>query len=102
MFNVIEDLREKGDNTKKRIAFLLALLFSGIIFVIWLTVIYPNFVNQKKEESALNENKEGPVTNFTDTISRGIFSIEKQIQGLKESTGELFNSTHFSNGGAQN
>ena len=43
MFDLIEKLRQKPNRTKKLIAFLGALLFVGIIFVIWLSVILPDF-----------------------------------------------------------
>ena len=42
MFNALEKLRQKPESVKKQIAFAVALSFAGIIFLVWLTVVYPD------------------------------------------------------------
>ena len=41
MFPLIEKLRQKPSRTKKQIAFVVSFLLAGVIFVIWLSIIYP-------------------------------------------------------------
>ena len=84
MFETIENLRQKPDRTKKKIAFLISFSIVGVIFAIWLSVIYPDF--RKKEIKANNVAKlePSPISAFTDTISSGISAIGQQFSKIKD------------------
>ena len=55
MFDLIEKLRAKPDKTKRRIAFLVAFFIAGIIFIVWLGVVYPNFRNKQAKEDNVSK-----------------------------------------------
>ncbi len=84
MFQTIEKLRGKPERTKKQIAFGGALLFAGIIFVIWLTVVYPSLKQEKNLGDKVNETKKSPVTSFKETFSAGVSGIGEQFKNIKE------------------
>ena len=84
MFELIEKLRQKPDRTKKQIASVISLLLSGIIFVVWLSVIYPNFKQNQKQEIKARENSEGPLSGISQTVSGGVGSIRNQFSKMKE------------------
>ena len=91
MFELIEKLRQKPDGAKKRIAFFGALSISGIIFVIWLSVIYPNWkLGQSQEEKVANL-EPSPISTFASTISSGFSAIKDQFLQIK-SVISLFSS----------
>jgi len=96
MFDFIEKLRQKPDRTKKQIAFLVSLLLAGIIFVIWLSVIYPDFKQKQAKESAISKLEPSPLSNFTDTFSSGISAIGEQFNKIKESISSLATTTYYS------
>ena len=86
MFEFIEKLRKKSESTKKKIAFSVAFSLSGIIFVVWLSVIYSDF----KQQQALDQkvistgtSGESPIDNLSDTLSTGISTIGEQLQKMK-------------------
>ena len=69
MFQLIEKLRQKSEGTKKQIAFLIAFTLAGVIFVIWHSVIYPDFRdNQNLAEKAV-KTEVSPLSNFNNNIS---------------------------------
>ena len=84
MFNFLENLRAKPDKAKKHIAFLVALLFVGIIFVVWLSVIYPDF-RQRQAETASTARAESPspTSSFGSTFFSGISAIRDQVANIK-------------------
>lgn len=86
MFQLIEKLRNKPDRTKKQVAFLLALSISGIIFVIWLSVIYPAWSSDQKKEEKVSQIEPSPIESFSANFSAGLSGIKEQIFKIKEST----------------
>ena len=83
MFELIEKLRQKPDSAKKKIAFFVALLTSGIIFVVWLSVIYPNWkLGQSQKEKVANL-EPSPVSSLSSTISSGFSAIKDQFSQVK-------------------
>ncbi len=89
MFEFIEKLRQKSDKTKNRIAFLTAFAFSGLIFVLWLTVFLPDFTQGEKQENQALVGEPSPLSTFFDTISEGVKVITQQFSELKQTTGEI-------------
>ena len=84
MFEIIEKLRQKPDRTKKQIAFLVALLFAGIIFVIWLTVVYPSFKQDQKKVDAVSKLEPSPLKALGETFSTGASALGEEFGKLRE------------------
>ncbi len=96
MFKLIENLRSKSDRTKKQVAFSIAFFFSGIIFVFWLGIIYPDFRDSTNKEKMVASLEPSPVSVFGDTLSEGISSIQNQFSALKDGvTSFATNSTYY-------
>ena len=79
MFDFLEKLRHKPDKQKKQIAFFVAFLFVGIIFVVWLTVIYPDFRQSRVNQEKVANLEPGPFSTFTSQLSNGISSITEDL-----------------------
>ena len=104
MFYFIEKIRKQPLHIKKQIAFLVAFSTSGIIFVIWLSVIYPNFRNEQKQVQKVASLEPSPISTFRDTLGTAILSIYDQFGKIKEtlssfSTDPEYYSTTTSDGG---
>ena len=84
MFDTIEKLRQKPDSTKKKIAFLISFSVVGIIFVIWLSVIYPDFRKKEIKESNIAKLEPSPISAFTGTLSSGVSVIGEQFNKIKD------------------
>ncbi len=93
MFSFIEKLRQKPDRTKKQIAFLTALFLAGLIFVVWLSVILPDFQRGQKREEAVSKLEPSPIEAFGETIGAGFSSIGEQFGKLKESVTTMVTSS---------
>ena len=83
MFNFLEKLRQKPAYIKKQVAFFIAFSVAGIIFVVWLSVIYPDFRQRQDQQEKISQLEPSPVSSFTQTISSGISGIKDQIGQLK-------------------
>ena len=83
MFELLEKLRAKSEKTKKQISFLAALLTAGIIFVIWLSVVYPDFNQRQTQETLVINNEPTPVSSFSATFSSGVSAIGEQFSKIK-------------------
>lgn len=85
MFKLIENLRTKPESTKKQVAFLVALSFSGLIFVIWLSVIYPEWRKGEKKEEKVVSSEPHPLAGFMANLSTGIGGMKEQFSEIKKS-----------------
>ena len=84
MFDFLENLRQKPDGTKKRVAFFGAFLLAGIIFVVWLSVVYPSFSRDQIPEEVASSTNPSPLSAFSDTLSVGFSAIGDQLSKIKE------------------
>ena len=84
MFKYIERLREKPDRIKKQIAFLSAFLFVGIIFVMWLSVIYPDFKQRQSRETEVSRLSPSPIKTFGVSFASSVTAISDQFNKMKE------------------
>ena len=88
MFEIIENIRQKSDREKKRIAFLTSLLFSVIIFAIWISVWYPDwknhetFSNRYAEPSSL-----APLSSISSLFSSGFSEVQANFIEIKTMLG---------------
>lgn len=84
MFELIERLRQKPDRTKKQIAFLVAFALSGLIFVIWLSVIYPEWREGQMRETKVENLEKSPTYAISETFSDGFRAVGEQFGKIKD------------------
>ena len=84
MFDFLENLRQKTEGTKKKIAFFGAFLLAGIIFVVWLSVVYPSFNHDQIPEEVASRTNPSPLSAFSDTLSVGFSAIGDLFSKIKE------------------
>ncbi len=97
MFQLIEKLRGKPDRTKKQVAFLAALLVAGLIFVVWLTTIYPDFRQTQTQEDKVANLEPSPLGAFASQLSSGISAIKDKFSQIKSSvTSFTTEAIHYS------
>ena len=71
MFTIIDSLRTKPESTKRYIAFAVAFLFVGIIFSIWLSVVYPDIQKVSRQKEAVTKKEPSPF----DILSAQVSSV---------------------------
>ena len=84
MFELIEKIRNKPEKTQKKIAFLFSFFFVGIIFVVWITVLFPEFLWQKEKEDKVASLEPSAFSAFFSTMSQGISDMGKNISQIKD------------------
>lgn len=91
MFDFIEKLRQKPEKTKRRIVFLTSFSIVGIIFVIWLSVVFSDF---RKEDNLSNDPARGssPLTSLSNFFSNSVSSIGEEIYQVKELGANIYES----------
>ena len=97
MFNFLDKLRKKPDRLKKQMAFFTAFSLAGVVFVVWLSVIYPDFINTQEQEKKVSDLEANPLNNFTQTFLQGISGMKDQFKNLKDSISSFSTSpTYYS------
>lgn len=87
MFEHIENIRQKSDREKRRIAFLLAFLFSSLIFVLWYFAVFPNFKEQDAIDRKIEKlEEEGPASSLGSVLSGSLTEIKNKIAEIKNLT----------------
>lgn len=81
MFDKIEKMRNESPEKKKLVAFSIALLFTGIIFVVWLSVWMPNFFRKNKDEQKKDFNS--PISNLVNDLGNSLGFIKSQADEMK-------------------
>ena len=95
MFDFIERLRQKSDGSKKKIAFLTSFSLAGLIFVVWLSVIYPDFSFKEKQKQTATAHDTGVFSSFLANMSEGFKGVKDQFNAAKEAVSSLSTSTHY-------
>lgn len=85
MFKYLDYLRKKPDIYKKTFAVMTSFFVVGVMFVIWLSVIYPDIKNVGQKKAKIEENNPTAISAFMANVFEGFSSIG-------ESFGELTNS----------
>jgi hypothetical protein len=93
MFEFLEKLRQKPENVKKRIAFLTAFSFAGIIFVVWLSIVYPDLKNSNPDKNSSKESEPTPLSALGENISAGFSSISGEFGEIKNMIGGFVQNT---------
>ncbi|MFA5888986.1 MAG: hypothetical protein WCW47_01700 [Candidatus Paceibacterota bacterium] len=95
MFELLEKLRQKPDHVKKQIAFLATFFLVGVIFVVWLSVVYPSFKEDQSRQEAVSNLEPSPLETFKETLGTGISAMGENFNKLKESITLLSNNPAF-------
>jgi hypothetical protein len=87
MKTYIEQLRGRPDHHKRRIAFGLATFFTGLIFVVWLSVLLPqgSAVTVAKNESLKKVTAESPFSTFKNGVAQSYEALKESISDTKKS-----------------
>jgi hypothetical protein len=93
MFELLDKLRAKPEGTKKQMAFLVALSLVGVIFVVWLTVVYPDMRRGQMQEAGVRSAEKSPLSAFWETVSGGFSSIGENISEVKEAVNSFASTT---------
>jgi hypothetical protein len=97
MFELLEKLRQKSEKTKKFVAFLSAFFVAGIIFVVWLSVLYPNWKYGQMKEAKVVSLQLSPVSRFGETFSTAMSSMGEQFSQIKNVISSFSSSTIYYN-----
>ena len=92
MFELIEKLRQKPEGAKKRIAFFTSFFISLTIFIVWLSVIYPDVSNKKVVENSVISSST-PVDNLYSLFSEGFSEVKNKISELASVVSSISSST---------
>ncbi len=95
MFDFIERLRQKPESSKKKIAFLTSFALVGLIFAVWLSVIYPDFRFREKQKQTAAAVETSPTSSFFENIKEGFSGIKSQIKNIKDSISSVGTSTYY-------
>lgn len=83
MFELIDKIRQKPEKTKKRIAFLASLTFTGIILFFWILAVYPDFKERNSIEKKARKLESGPSSSFASVFSGKVGEIKEQFSKLR-------------------
>jgi hypothetical protein len=95
VFELIEKLRGKPENVKKRIAFLSAFSLAGSIFVVWLSVIYPDFKDTEAKKENVAAVVESPTDSFSEALLGGFSHMMEQFQDLRKSVSNFSTEVEY-------
>ena len=84
IFDFLDRIRKQTPRVKKQVAFLVSFSFCGIIFVVWLTVIYPNFRRDQQREAVAQSIEPSPISTFSQTFDTALSAIGEQFSKIKE------------------
>ena len=84
MFELLEKIRQKPERTKKQIAFLTSFFVAGLIFVVWLSVIYPNWLSTKTKEEKVVVTEPSPISTLGNMFSTTFSAIDEQFANIKQ------------------
>ncbi|MBA3732838.1 hypothetical protein H0W91_00495 [Patescibacteria group bacterium] len=86
MLEILEKVRQKSPRQKKQIAFSFAFFISGLIFVIWLSVIYPDFRQKQIQTQNASSLEPSPLSTFGETLTGGFKAIKDTLSSIKNSS----------------
>jgi hypothetical protein len=95
MFEYLEQLRKKPLSVRKRIAFFVALSFAGFIFVIWLSIIFPDFRKNEALQANVLSSEPSPITTLGSQIDDGVSEIGSKISDLKNALSSFTDPTYI-------
>lgn len=90
MFKYLDNLRKKPDYYKKRFSILVSFLVVSLIFVVWLSVIYPDVKNITKKKAEIRKDPT-PTNAILGNIFEGFRSLGDSFKGLNAVVSELGN-----------
>ncbi len=95
MFDFIEKLRQKPPGAKKKIAFLMAFSFTALIFIIWLSIVYPAVWRDHLQEEKVANLEPGPLDKISDLFGDAFSEINDNISEAKSVISSISSSTEY-------
>ncbi len=83
MFELLESVRKKPENTKRLIAFFISFLFCALMFVIWISVWYPQWKDGELAKQTDTPSTLAPLSSLTQTFSSGFSQVGNEFSKLK-------------------
>lgn len=93
MFEFLEKLRSKPEKTRKLVAFSTALSFVGIIFLVWISILYPDWKYQKDKEDKITSKEPSPINTMIDAVSKTLINVKDQVSLLGGITSDISSTT---------
>ncbi len=90
MFEFIENLRQKPNSAKKRIAFFTSLSISLVVFAVWVTVIYPDMKNNRVISETSSST---PVETLASFMSDGFSQLKVKVGEVANAFSSFASST---------
>ena len=97
MFNYIEKLREKPEQTKKLVAIGVASLCVAVILVFWFFSVFPQFRQEKEISDRVQSVGPSPFSTITQILSQGTSGIGDELSKLKSLSSGFFGGTEIIN-----
>jgi hypothetical protein len=89
MFEYLEKLRAKPPKTKKKVAFLVSFSLAGIIFVVWLTIIFPDFKQTQDKIDNGSSTSTSPFSHFKEMFSNSFYEASDNFKNAKETVSSI-------------
>jgi cytoskeletal protein RodZ len=85
MENYLNRLRNKPDHHKRRIALGLSVFFTGLIFVVWLSVLLPQNASRVVAQSGTETKGETPIKALSNGVAQAYDAMKNTINTQKKS-----------------
>lgn len=91
-----ENLKTKSDKTKKWVALSTAFVISGTIFVIWLSVILPDWNNARIHEANVDAkiSEPSPLKTMSNTIDTATAEVGNQVGQIKSAVSDMMQNSN--------
>lgn len=83
MFEYLEKLRQKPEKTKNFIAFSASLFFAGCIFLMWLTVVFPDVRQDQATKDKIAAIEPSPFSALFGNIAKGFSEVQNKFTSVK-------------------
>lgn len=98
MFKYLDYLRKKPDIYKKTFAIMVSFFVVGVMFVVWLSVIYPDIKNIGQKKAKIKENNPTAISAFMANVFEGFGSIQEsfgELTGSMDDINNLLETTYY-------
>lgn len=97
MFELIDQIRQKPENVKNRVAFITALTFALILLAIWFLLVLPGIKDREIDKSLAEKEKiiVSPTEGLTANVSSGWSGIKNNLSVFKENITSFISGVEY-------
>ncbi len=95
MFGFLEKLRQESENKRRRTAFFFSLAVTACILSIWLTIIYPTWIDGQNQEHKAASSLPSPTSAMGSTLLTGFSAIGDQIGAIKDTISSVISTSTY-------